>query len=69
MKWNTEKVRRLIAMYDSEGRRLWPQETKPMSQPCPSDQKGIVLSFEGRHIHKENIAANVSMPFPGGDAA
>lgn len=64
-----DKVAYLMAMYDAEGRRLWPRATKQAAQPRPSDQKGIVLSFERRHINREPIAANLSMPFFGGDAA
>lgn len=62
-----DKVAYLLAMYDAEGRRLWPRATKQAAQPRPAT-KGVVLSFERRHTDKTSRQASMSRPF-GGDAA
>lgn len=62
-----DKVAYLMAMYDAEGRRLFPRATKPAEQPRPAT-KGIVLSFERRHTGRTSLQASMSRPF-GGDAA
>lgn len=62
-----DKVAYLLAMYDAEGRRLFPRATKPAEQPRPTTH-GIVLSFEGRHTDRTSRQASMSRPF-GGDAA
>lgn len=63
-----DKVAYLMAMYDAEGRRLWPRATKQAAQPRPAT-KGVVLSFERRrHTDRTAHTANLSRPF-GGDAA
>lgn len=62
-----DKVAYLLAMYDAEGRRLFPRATKQAAQPRPAT-KGIVLSFERRHTDRTAHTANLSRPF-GGDAA
>ena len=39
-----DKVAYLLAMYDAEGRRLWPRATKQAAQPRPAT-KGIVTQL------------------------
>ena len=65
--FNRDKVAYLLAMYDAEGRRLFPRATKPAEQPRPTTH-GIVLSFERRHTDRTSRQASMSRPF-GGDAA
>lgn len=62
-----DKVAYLMAMYDAEGRRLFPRATKPAEQPRPTT-RGIVLSFKRRHTDRTSRQASMSRPF-GGDAA
>ena len=62
-----DKVAYLLAMYDAEGRRLWPRATKQAAQPRPAT-KGIVTQLRPRHTDRTSRQANLSRPF-GGDAA
>ena len=62
-----DKVAYLLAMYDAEGRRLFPRATKQAEQPRPAT-RAIVTQLRPRHTDRTSRQASMSRPF-GGDAA